>query len=35
MESLLVKDERGPDHVQYQHRPFDKVSFVIDGGAYC
>jgi hypothetical protein len=23
-----------PDHVQHQHRSFDKASFVIDGGAY-
>ena len=33
-ESLSVKDKRGADHVQYQHWSFDKVRFVIDGGAY-
>ena len=29
-----VRDEPVPDHVQYQHRSFDKVSFIIDRGAY-
>ena len=28
-----VRDEPVPDHVQYQHRSFDEVSFVIDRGA--